>query len=214
MTVCPYDALEPANLAFCEQRVCGWIVEPANTWTNVGFLIAGIAILFTPRGRARHLGWIALVTGLASASFHATGTLVGQLFDQSAMFLETSLFIVIDLDRLKPRSQRVRYLVLASSSIILLVTFPTAGIALFTLHSVGFVVLEVVCFARSRARSYRSLIGAWLCFVASFLVWSLDKSGAVCEPQNHVLTLHGVWHLLGAISFALYYRHFRQFDQA
>jgi hypothetical protein len=211
--VCPYDSLAPANLAFCERRLCSWIVEPANAWTNVGFVIVGLAILRLARrdrvSLASWLGPIAIATGLASFAYHATGTLLGQLFDQGVMFLETALFIAIDARRLRPRMPVLGlYLAIVTASIAALVAWPTAGIALFAAHAVAFAVLEVICYRRARAPSYRFLAIALALFVASQALWQLDLRGPLCDPDNHLLTAHGGWHLLGALTFLFYYLHF------
>ena len=44
---CPwYELSEIAkpNVKWCEATVCGWITEPANTWSNLAFIGMGIAI--------------------------------------------------------------------------------------------------------------------------------------------------------------------------
>jgi len=220
MPACPWQVLPPANLSFCEADVCGWITQPANSWTNVGFLIAGVIILRearrSPAGMAAWLGPIALATGLASMAAHATSTFVGQALDQSVMFLESSLFVAIGFARWRRRrthATTVLYAGLVIASTITLVVVQTAGIALFAAHIVAFAALELRLAVRDRSTDYRYLIAAVATFAVSYALWWLDKLDVVCDPSNHVLGLHGVWHFLGALSFVLWFRYFAQFHR-
>jgi hypothetical protein len=225
---CPWQSLAPANLSLCEADVCGWVTQPANTWTNVGFLIAGLWILraarrassTSPRAMAAWFGPIAIATGFASAAFHGTSTFVGQALDQSSMFLESSLFVALSLRRwLGWTSRRTAavYAAIALVSTALLWWLETVGIALFIVHVVLFGVIELgLLLSRTSSRPptrYRWLAAACATFAVSYALWWLDKLRVVCDPNNHVFGLHGAWHLLGALSFPFWYLHFAQFEQ-
>ncbi len=40
-TACPYADWAPGSVAFCEERLCAWIVEPSNTASSLAYLIVG-----------------------------------------------------------------------------------------------------------------------------------------------------------------------------
>jgi hypothetical protein len=216
---CPWDALEPANLAFCEESLCAWVTQPANTWTNIGFIVAGVWILRRSRARGNRvvgaLGFIALATGIGSALFHATSSLVGQLADQAAMFLESGFFIVANMARWRALSVArfvLGYLAIVATSTTLLVLFPSWGIGLFVAHVAVFLSLECALYFRfGRTTRYGALLVVGILFLLSFVVWWLDRTGVICHPQNHYFTGHGLWHLLGAASFVYWYEHYTQF---
>jgi hypothetical protein len=218
---CPWQDFAPANLRFCEADVCGWITQPANTWTNVGFLLAGIYVLRAarraPSGLAAWLGPIAIATAFTSSALHATSTFVGQALDQSSMFFESSLFVTISVQRWLgwPRARLVAlYASLVIVSTALLLRLQTAGIALFAAQVFAWLAIELRMFFRARAPSYRAFVAGCATFAASYALWWLDELRVVCAPNNHVFTLHGAWHLLGALSFPLWYHHFAQFAPA
>jgi len=216
---CPWQSFAPANLHFCEADVCGWIAQPANTWTNVGFLVAGVWIIRQarrePAGLAAWLGPIAIATAFTSTALHATSTFAGQAIDQASMFLESALFVVIALWRWlgwsRPALASV-YVALVTISTALLWRFRTVGIALFAAQVTVFALVEARLFFRDRGRTrYGALAAACSTFAVSYGLWWLDELRIVCSPNNHVFTLHGAWHLLGALSFPLWFRYFAQF---
>ncbi len=220
VTGCPWDGLAPANLRFCEAQLCGWVTEPANTWSNVGFFVVGVMVILTAARERRRaaglLGPIAIATGLGSVALHATSTFVGQALDQSSMFLESSLFVVLSAARWRPLARGVlhaSYAALAGASIAALLALRTVGVALFAAHVTIFALVELRLYFRDRGTDYRPLITAVALFVLSLAVWKLDESRLVCDPQNHVLGLHAIWHLLGAASFWFWFRHFAQFER-
>lgn len=218
MAACPYDALERANLVLCEADLCAWIAQPAAAWSNIGFVIAASIIWkcareSEDRSLARLLAPIALATGLASFAFHATGTLAGQLVDQSVMFLETALFMTIGERRFRRASAArslATYVGVVGISVAMLLEVPTSGIALFVAHGVVIVGIESVTVWKTRHYSVRWALYAVATLAASFALWWLDAERIVCDPDNHLFTGHAAWHLLGALSFLFWYRHFAQ----
>jgi Ceramidase len=222
LPLCPWQRFEPANLDFCERQLCAWVTEPANTWSNLGFFLTGALVLWWARrdgaARAGLFGVVALLTGFGSTALHATSTFIGQALDQGSMFLESGLFVVLNVARLwhpKRSNLVLSYLALVAPSITLLLYFETIGIALFVVEVVIFVALE----ARLALRDYRTtrygpLAGVGVTFVLSYALWWLDHLRILCDPDNHIFTAHSAWHLLGALSFLFWYRHFAQFDRA
>ena len=52
---------------FCEAARPGWIRQPANTWSNLGFVVAGLAIAWYAGERARLGVTLGAHPGLATA---------------------------------------------------------------------------------------------------------------------------------------------------
>lgn len=200
--------LEPARLHFCEQTLPGWIKHPADTWTNIGPAIAGFMILRDARRPLhRMLGAAALWTGVASAYFHASDTILGELLDLSGMFLFIFSIMAIQQHRARPAgsaAQLIAMVVVASLVMTLLSAYSTV----FAIP--GFAVFVVCVVARG---IYDRKLGPWAwAMVGTFLVawgfWWLDLMHVLCVPTNHVLTGHGVWHLLNGLVFWFTYLHY------
>jgi hypothetical protein len=49
---CPWDALEPGTVAFCEARVCAWVAEPSNAWSSAAYVLAAAWLAGTHAARA------------------------------------------------------------------------------------------------------------------------------------------------------------------
>src|SRR6478735_2789399 len=77
---------------FCEAARAGWVKQPANTFSNLGFVVAGLVIAWHA-GRTR-LGGLAtpyacvvVLLGPASAAMHATQSELGGQLDLLSMYL-------------------------------------------------------------------------------------------------------------------------------
>ncbi len=66
------------NLKWCEAQNNSWIIEPANTWSNLAFIIVGIWIAKNNRkfkSKPIHAyAWAMIVMGLCSGIYHASFT--------------------------------------------------------------------------------------------------------------------------------------------
>lgn len=206
---CPWSAYKPATLSFCEEPLCALISQPANTWTNVGFLVVGAAILRKEYRRnflLSLIGFSCFFVGIGSTLFHMSGTFIFEVVDVFGMFLISSLMVSLNLWRLWQHRLKLivtLYFLLNIISLFLLVKFESVGIALFATQIYAAMSLEALLYLREDGSNYSSLWKMIVAFTASFSFWILDITKIVCIPDNHLLTGHGVWHLLNAI--ALYY---------
>ena len=221
---CPWEGLVFRPAEFCEESLCAWIRQPANTWTNVGFLLAGFAILRAARRdgfeHLRGLALIALATGVGSAFFHASETFIGRLFDYGGMYLGASYMLAVNVRRwLLLGRAAARWLFWASTAapLTMMIVDDRYAPMVYLFEGIfccGFV--ETLLYLRQRRSGqrvrYEWLIGYWLVFLIALTFWWLDKSRVLCSPGNHWISGHGVWHLLDAVALYLVYLFYRQFD--
>src|SRR6478735_97334 len=80
---------------FCEAARDGWVKQPANSFSNLGFVVAGLVIAWHA-GRARLNGLatayacMVVFLGPASAAMHATQSELGGHLDLLSMYLVAS----------------------------------------------------------------------------------------------------------------------------
>jgi hypothetical protein len=206
---CPYDAFDPATIAFCEARLCAWVAEPANAYSSLTKTLVGLAILVDARRRRTRdarawIGVAALAQGPMGFALHATGTFVGEFLDVSGMFVLGGLLFTFALGRLRRWSGRNAIAFFATmqlSFMALLALVRPIGIALFVVQLLGFAVAEL-CLAidgrrRADTQGALAMVGA---MAVGFGCWLLDKGGVWCSPDNHLVNGHAVWHVLTSVA--------------
>lgn len=220
---CPWQGLVYRSAEFCEESLCGWIRQPGNTWTNIGFLFAGFAILRAARRdgfeHLRGIALVALATGVGSAFFHASETSVGRLFDYGGMYLGASYMLAVNVRRwllLSRAAIRSLFLASAAAPLLMMRVNPEYAVAVYFFEGLlccG--LIEGLLFFRQRrigpGVNYRWLIAYWIVFLVALGFWWVDKTRALCSPGNHWISGHGVWHLLDALALYLVYLYYRQF---
>ena len=214
MDGCPWDDFASGGtVAFCEARLCAWVVEPSNAWSNLAFLFVSACLLWLCRDRlSTRLGLIPLVAfamGVGSFAFHATGTRVGEVIDDCAMYGVSCMFISFAVARWRdwsPARTMALFAVLLVVSVVVRVNMTVLGIPFFAAQLVAFGVLEIAMVRWRPAPTQGWLWAVAAAFALSFAAWVLDATGLACHPDNHLVTGHAVWHVGTALCLYLYYR--------
>ncbi|MBN2440771.1 MAG: ceramidase domain-containing protein, partial [Spirochaetales bacterium] len=97
--------LEPATMHFNETNLHSIIMQPANAWTNIAYVIIALYLYFRFRSQdkksiIRLLPPIALLVGITSFIYHSQFYFVFQVMDLSSMFLLSSFMVTHALCRL------------------------------------------------------------------------------------------------------------------
>ncbi|MEP9361596.1 ceramidase domain-containing protein [Nocardioides sp. CN2-186] len=212
---------------FCEAARSGWVKQPANTWSNLGFVVAGLLVAWRA-GRVDQLGEVlprhtglatayaclVVLLGPASAAMHATQAEAGGQLDLLSMYLVASFAAAYALMRWYRRSTlffaQLFLLFVAACELVgnLLGTVPVVeqpGNVAFAGLLLTAVVLEVRLWRRGGTRTNlwwgAASLGAIL---LAFAIWNVTKS-AWCDPHS-LLQGHAAWHLLDAVSAYLLFR--------
>jgi hypothetical protein len=209
------------NVKWCEETLCAWIAEPANTWSNLSYLVAAAALFaWARREGSRALQFFApaaAIAGLASLTYHASVAFVTQVFDFFGMYVYFLLLLGLNLARLGavPRSGRIFW------PAVLVLTGLTVAVARAGLPVQGIIALLIAAILAtealaSRARPARH--GAFflsLALIAAAAAFSAaDASRLWCDPSNHWIQGHAIWHALGAAALFASFFHYRQFDES
>ena len=219
MLDCPWSTWAPTAADFCEASLCAWIRQPANTWSNIGFVVgAGVLFWLTRREGWKHLrmlAYISLLTGLGSAFFHATETRVGLAGDYLGMYLGAAFMLTVCLRRWGA-SARVGvvffwgFTALTMSS--LLVDTSWARL-IYAVAGALCAISDTTLLVRDRKTMvFRWYIVMWIAFLLAGVVWVKDLDGSWCDPDNHFINGHAGWHLLNAVAIAVSAAYYEQFD--
>jgi hypothetical protein len=92
------------NVKWCEQSLCAWIAEPANTWSNLAYVLAAAALFALARRESsrtlRFFAPAALAVGLCSLVYHASVAFATQVLDFFGMYFYFLFLLALNLVRL------------------------------------------------------------------------------------------------------------------
>lgn len=220
---CPWSGMQESfgqpNVKWCEERLCAWVNEPANAWSNLAYL--AVALWCFARARSTgsrtwaHFGWTLTLVGAMSFVYHATNNFGTQVLDFVGMYVFAFLLVALNLfragwlsrSRVAPLQAGLAVLFTLLVPVMKAVHFPYQAVVLVAV----FVIIgtEVVIARRPGPRaSYRDF-GLGLVFLAAGAAFSAsDVTGAFCSPTNHWVQGHAIWHALGAVALFFTARHY------
>ncbi len=207
---------------FCEAARLGLVKQPANTFSNAGFVVVGLLV-------AAHAGWtrvsgmpVALATayacvvvllGPASAAMHATQSSLGGHLDMASMYLIAGFaasYAWVRWARRGPRSFAIVYLAcvvfceLAGRWPHPVPVVHYAGNLAFGLLLCVAVGLETALWRRGETmRTIAFGFASLASMLAAFTIWVLSQHGW-CAPHS-LLQGHAAWHLLCAVAAGFLY---------
>ena len=230
---CPWSAWARPNIKWCEDNLCAWVTAPANTWSNLAYVLGAVLMWARLNGRGvarrrctlRLFPPASLVVGITSFAYHASYTWFFQLFDFVGMFVFCCVSTTLNARRLgqidADAVPRV-YLLSAAlcSALFLLVGWLGLPVQLIVLTLVLLTLGQeaVLYFGRAyrehpklRPR-YHHFVSGMLLLVIAFACSVADATRLWCNPANHIMNGHSAWHLLTAIVLYLLFLFHEQFD--
>jgi len=151
-----------------------------------------------------------------SGFYHASGSFVGEVFDYSSMYLLSIYFLSMNLRRLYSLSAQTLWILalfLLCLSIGSLVTWEVIGSLLFGIQVIFALLIEIYLKKTKNVQvSYRPLLKGCGLFVLAFIFWNLDRSRILCDPNNHILNGHALWHIITASAIYFIYQFYSQFE--
>jgi hypothetical protein len=151
--------------------------------------------------------------GACSFVYHASNVWLTQVFDFLGMYLFCCLLLALNVGRLGWVSARALPRVYAGTVVGLTVVTavivrygaPIQGIVFVLI--VATVVTEGLCRRRAAERYALGGFFAALALMAAAIVCSvLDVTRVWCDPNDHLVQGHAMWHVLSALSLLPAYR--------
>ena len=206
----------PAD-CFCEALRVGWVRQPANSWSNLVFVLVGLLAIRGPKPDASRAstpmrddlmvrglyGFTALVVGIGSWWYHASLTFAGQWLDVLGMYLLPTWLILYNMLRVHYLPRRaflptwfVLNAVLGGGLLVLpLWRRPVFGLLL------GLTLLSELAVRRAGTRNLetRWILSSLVAMGVAFGIWWLDLNRIVCDPHS-LIQGHAAWHMLCAMA--------------
>lgn len=217
-TVCPWMQYPRGNFPLCEEALCQWIRQPANTYSNIGFFIVAFYLIYlylkTESKNGLGFGVCAIFIGLASGLAHSSGTKLFGFFDFAAIFSAFSLYAAkntIYTNTLKAKNIFLVTALYFVPAALLLYNFTILREIIFASFVIGLLVWESRILRAQRkpflVTSNKKTLGI---FLIGAVCLALDASKIICDPQNHFFQMHSLWHICCATSIYFLARHLDQ----
>lgn len=224
---CPWYEINQAwgdpNIKWCEETLCSWISEPANTWSNLGYILVSFFILWAANreknSSMRLFGVAIFLMGLFSLVYHAANNYVLQLFDFVGMFFYTSAIILFNLRRMKKikRSWETwSFIGLVALNLLLIPFFekilhlPMQLIIL--VNAIAIAITEFKLRMANNNYNLNPFLKSLVIIIFAEMFSILDLSRTWCDPKNHFIQGHALWHMIGSISVFYCFQFYRQFN--
>lgn len=202
MNSCPWGPLtNQLPVHYCESNLCSWVVQPANTWSNISYLIVALVIL-RQKNLTSDKYWFFIISFclfIGSTLYHMTGTYWGRDLDVGAMLILSAFILSLTFVRFLNLK---RYWVWVIAGISLCLTLPRVGIGngglIFVIQCLVAALVEFFHFKKAGATPEQK---KWLMkgvglFLFALVLNILDMKRIYCLPDNNVITLHAIWHLI------------------
>ena len=223
---CPWSGFTPPNVDWCEEQLCAWVTNPADTWSNLAYVVFGAWMVVanrrtqgSPGSALRFFGPASIAAGVCSGLFHASYTFLLQFLDFVGMFL--FCFTVLTENALRLRwieaSRMGLFFVAGVAGSSLLV--PLLWAAGLPYQGLVFMLILVAVGQELAARrrlgpapSYRFYALALGLLTTAALFSLADVTRTWCDPTNHWIQGHSVWHVLSAAALLALYHHHAQLE--
>ena len=217
--------------AFCEAARPGLIKQPANTWSNLGFIFAGLLMAWQLSKGTFHknqnrftqsnftaifFSCIVVFLGPGSMAMHATETETGGSFDMLSMYLIASFSASYALQRFYHWTNRTFTI---SFVLIILICeavgmyheeipiIDYAGNAIFAFFLTVTIVYEMLnSFIRKHVHERKYGFASVASLFLAFAIWNMWKDDSpLCDPHS-LIQVHAIWHILDALAAYFLFR--------
>ncbi|MBT3586731.1 MAG: hypothetical protein HN509_17605 [Halobacteriovoraceae bacterium] len=212
----------PPNIDWCEESLCSWIHEPANTWSNLAYLFVAIYLFKLLRNSSSEFRWFSpamFLMGLFSLIYHASYNFYTQFFDFLGMYIFTLHLFCLNIYRLRKKSNYPLKLYLGLISLFSAITvfgyIYKIKFQVLIIIIAGMIILsEYFCWKiKTTAINYQNYIISLFLIVIAATFSVLDISRTWCDPKNHWLQGHALWHLFSCLSLYFSFLFYRQFEK-
>jgi hypothetical protein len=220
------------GLDYCEHSRDAIVKQPANTYSNIGFIFAGLLIawqmlkekynhntnrLTTTLFYPTFFATLCVLMGPGSMAMHASTTLAGSYFDVLSMYLIAAFMFSYALIRLFNLSATGFF---SAFSVVLfvcnLVYFYFSNIfswldrhTIFGFFIVSATLLEFSIILRNKiAIEKKWAILYCVTFLIAFTIWHFSKTGNILCYEYSLIQGHAIWHLLNALALYFMFRYY------
>jgi Ceramidase len=210
-----YSNLGKPTIQFAENNLSGCIAQPANTFSNIAYIIIAIMAAFVlakTKSKLLYLfPFVYVLIGFTSGFYHASATFVGQFFDFFSIYMLGSVLIYFAAKRSLNISTKLL------TFILIFLTFGLGFVlwyAPFLRIFIAFGELFLLLYLEYKNRklyhtTYTHFATALRVFLVAFGIWMLDETMIWdIDWLEHYINGHAIWHILTAVSLWFVFKHY------
>lgn len=192
---CYWNDWYPSKEIWCEEKICGFITNPINTFSNISYLIVGNLIMeFDTK-----IGLATIFLGLMSSMYHLSDTMFFRFMDIFSINILYSIIITNSLYNKKFIEDKNNFtitLIFNSSCLIFTNVFIDNYI-----YYIYFIILTVIIFyiELSLNKIKELVYTSFTILSLGFIFSMLDKHSILCDKDSYFQG-HSLWHVLSSIS--------------
>lgn len=197
------------NHCFCEAFHIGYILQNANSWSSLAFLVGALALIvlaYRSKSKPDWLDWsfaiIFTIIGLGSFYYHAQLSFFGQTLDVFGMYLLATLVFFTPLYALKiwSKQQTIAGYSMANLALLaLLIYYPSVRRYVFALLVAGAIATLLLLKDKLSGKQIKYFWSSLIALLVGYIFWLLDIQKILCNP-NSIIQSHAIWHIASATS--------------
>lgn len=210
------------NIKWCEETLCQWISEPANTWSNLGYMIVAVYILFygiknKHNFKLLQFGPIIFFMGAMSFFYHQSNFYGSQILDFVGMFFFVGWakgMNLIRMGKLKEQQLIPFNLIVATVYTIVMHLMYVTGVKfqMLVLISAFIIIGTEIAAQKIKKTDVKWFLASIGTLVVAFGFSISDGQRIWCDPSQHgwFSQGHALWHWTAAIAMFTIYKHYSQ----
>jgi len=211
------------NIKWCEETLCQIVSEPANAVSNIGYILIGLYFCYQWRNHQlsfmRKLPIFELIMGMCSLFYHMSNFFISQIFDFIGMYLFLICIISTNFYRLKLIEEKnILPLVYGLSFLLTVLILPLYRSNIPYQPIVGILVIfilgsEILLMMKRNfgiPLNYQSFFTSLIFATLGVIASHLDLNRIWCDPTNHWLQGHALWHYFCAFMGYFLLKHYEQ----
>lgn len=223
---CPWysfaEATGSPNVKWCEETLCQWVSEPANTWSNLGYIAVSLGLFFWARSKRhpqnlRLFPVVVLVMGAISFFYHQSNFYGTQVLDFVGMFIFVGWVSGMNLVRARKLQSRwlLSYMGIYTAVLTLVLHgMYVTGLKIQVLMLIGalLIVITEILATRVKKVTYPYFFASLGLLGAALTCSLLDHTRVWCDPAQHGVFSqgHAWWHWLSSVAMITIYLHYSQ----
>ncbi len=208
------------DIKYCEETICHFISEPANTWSNLGFVLVGLFLHFWlkkqqgEKSRFLELYGINMIfVGVTSLFYHLSNNFLTQFIDFLGMYAFFGLLMLGNLEWLgKIKKEKVLPIYLVSFIPFSFIFFAFRKLGIPVQLSIALIIIvglvSKLMIIKKAIFDKKNFVLTLFVFVLAISCQVMDIKRVACDPTNHIIQFHGLWHIFNAIAMYFLFRHY------